>query len=149
MSVLVPELLAVVSGLSEKPAEQDSEFPFVLSAGERRAFTANTIMRDPTWRRREAAGDLRMSQGDADRMGINSGDRVVLTTRCGQAEVTVQTTGTMRPGHLALPNGFGLTVDGQRTGIAPNDLTRTADRDEFVGTPWHKHVPARVEKVVG
>jgi len=22
-----------------------------------------------------------------------------------------------------------------------------SDRDEFVGTPWHKHVPARLEKV--
>jgi formate dehydrogenase len=31
-------------------------------------------------------------------------------------------------------------------GVAPNELTSTADRDPFVGTPWHKHVPARVER---
>ena len=32
------------------------------------------------------------------------------------------------------------------TGVAPNELTATEDRDPFVGTPWHKHVPARVER---
>jgi hypothetical protein len=32
------------------------------------------------------------------------------------------------------------------TGIAPNELTSTEDRDPFVGTPWHKHVPARLER---
>jgi formate dehydrogenase len=33
------------------------------------------------------------------------------------------------------------------TGIAPNDLTRSEDRDWIAGTPWHKHTPARVEAV--
>ena len=31
------------------------------------------------------------------------------------------------------------------TGIAPNELTSSNWRDPFAGTPWHKHVPARVE----
>ena len=26
-------------------------------------------------------------------------------------------------------------------------LTSTGDRDPFVGTPWHKHVPARLERL--
>ena len=34
-------------------------------------------------------------------------------------------------------------------GVAPNELTASEDRDPFVGTPWHKHVPARVERVPG
>ena len=33
------------------------------------------------------------------------------------------------------------------TGVAPNELTAAEDRDPFVGTPWHKPVPARVERV--
>jgi formate dehydrogenase len=31
-------------------------------------------------------------------------------------------------------------------GIAPNELTSAEDRDAFVGTPWHKAVPARLER---
>ncbi len=57
----------------------------------------------------------------------------------------------MQRGHLSLPNGLGLVYprDGApaRTGVAPNELTSAEDRDPFVGTPWHKHVPARLERV--
>ncbi|HEX7303786.1 molybdopterin-dependent oxidoreductase [Lentzea sp.] len=141
----VPELLAAVDALRDRPVpQQDPDWPFVLSAGERRAFTANTIMRDPSWRRRDPDGRLRMSTADAARLGVATGDRVRLTTRRGSAEVSVDTTETMRPGHISLPNGLGLTVR-ERTGVAPNELTAAEDRDEWAGTPWHKHVPARLE----
>jgi hypothetical protein len=30
-------------------------------------------------------------------------------------------------------------------GVAPNELTASEDRDWVAGTPWHKHVRARVE----
>ena len=49
------------------PRRPTAEFPFVLSAGERRSFTANTIFRDPTWRKRDAGGALRVSPADAER----------------------------------------------------------------------------------
>ncbi|MCP2246038.1 molybdopterin-dependent oxidoreductase [Lentzea aerocolonigenes] len=141
----VPELLAAVAALRDRPVPaQDLDWPFVLSAGERRAFTANTIMRDPSWRRRDPDGRLRMSVTDATRLGVTTGDKVRLTTRRGSAEVSVDTTDTMRPGHISLPNGLGLTV-GERTGVAPNELTAAEDRDEWAGTPWHKHVPAKLE----
>jgi len=47
-------------------------------------------------------------------------------------------------------NGLGLTYpdsDGVSAahGVAPNELTASADRDWLAGTPWHKHVPARIE----
>ena len=32
-------------------------------------------------------------------------------------------------------------------GVAPNELTAVEDRDWLAGTPWHKHVPARIEAV--
>ncbi|MFN8184932.1 MAG: hypothetical protein U0R23_10965 [Candidatus Nanopelagicales bacterium] len=64
-----------MAGLADRTAPRpDPQFPYVLSAGERRAFTAGTIMRDPVWR--------------------------------------------------------------------PTNSPRAQDRDEWVGTPWHKHVPA-------
>ncbi|MFL6123210.1 molybdopterin-dependent oxidoreductase [Actinophytocola sp.] len=143
----VPELLAAVAALRDRPAPRsDPDWPFVLSAGERRAFTANTIMRDPSWRRRDPEGRLRISVTDAARLGVAAGDRVRLTTRRGSTEVAVDPTDAMLPGHISLPNGLGLTVD-DRTGVAPNELTAAEDRDEWAGTPWHKHVPARLESL--
>ena len=44
---------------------------------------------------------------------------------------------------LAIGSDGGAT----RLGVAPNDLTDSADRDFLAGTPWHKHVPARLERL--
>ncbi len=150
----IPELLVEVAGLEHRGAPVPGEqWPFVLSAGERRAFTANTIIRDPNWRKRDRQGALRMSETDADRLGVRTGQLVRLTTRRGHTDVAVEPTPRMRAGHLSLPNGYGLGVAGDDdpgraphvTGAPPNELTSSQDRDEWVGTPWHKHVPARVE----
>ena len=67
-------------------------------------------------------------------------------------ETEVELTDTLLPGHVTLPNGLGLDYpdeDGvlRVTGVAANELTSTADRDWFAGTPWHKHVRAKVEAV--
>jgi formate dehydrogenase len=58
----------------------------------------------------------------------------------------------MQPGHVSLPNGLGVDYrkEGAGTalgGVAPNELTAAEDRDPFAGTPWHKHVAARIERV--
>ncbi len=145
----LPDLLGELAGaLAAGPPLPDPAFPFVLTAGERRAFTANTIFRDPTWRKADAAGALRMSPEDATHLGVVTGDTVRLTTRAGVRDIVAEVSETMRPGHLSLPNGLGLTLEGgSTTGLAPNDLTLAVDRDPWVGTPWHKHVPARVERV--
>ena len=63
----IPELLDELAGLATEPAPgPTAEFPFVLSAGERRSFTANTIVRDPAWRKRDAGGALRLAPADAE-----------------------------------------------------------------------------------
>ncbi|MRH91827.1 molybdopterin-dependent oxidoreductase [Nocardia sp. SYP-A9097] len=147
----IAELLQVVATLPEPDAEA-SQWPFVLSAGERRSFTANTIVRDPLWRKRDSVGTLRMSPADAEEMGLAPGDLVRVTTKRGSVEVPVEPTDRMRPGHLSLPNGFGLSVTDASgaqvtTGAAPNELTEFDSRDEWVGTPWHKYVPARLDTV--
>ena len=100
---------------------------------------------------RSPAETLRMHPDDASKVGVSEGGRVRLTTRRGAAEVSVSISDRMQPGHIALPNGLGLDFpgpDGARaTGVAPNDLTRSEDRDWIAGTPWHKSTPARVELV--
>jgi len=62
----------------------------------------------------------------------------------------VEVNDTLRPGHVTLPNGMGLDEPGEdgvsvRIGAAPNDLTSSDHRDPIAGTPYHKHVPARIE----
>lgn len=147
----IPELLAELGALaSDRPPLITDEYPIVLSAGERRAFTANDIFRDPGWRKRDADGALRVSVEDAAALGLVDGGRARITTAAGTAEASVEVTDVMLPGHASLPNGFGLDftdADGEQRvpGVAPNDLTSADWRDEFAGTPWHKHVPARIE----
>ena len=139
-------LLRELDGLADEPAPlaADTDYPLVLSAGERRSSTANTIYRDPAWRKKDLQGALRMSSADASGLGLTDGDRARITTRAGSAVTVVEVTDTLLPGHVSLPNGFGLGHDGSddAVGVAPNELTSTGDRDWFAGTPHHKHVRA-------
>ncbi|HUO69610.1 MAG TPA: molybdopterin-dependent oxidoreductase [Solirubrobacteraceae bacterium] len=147
----IPELLEELSGLpASAPSLTSAELPLVLSAGERRASTANTIIRDPAWRKRDGAGALRISPDDASRLGLATGSRARVVTAAGAAEAFVEVTDAMLPGHISLPNGQGVDYPDASgrpvlTGVPVNELTATEWRDPLAGTPWHKHVPARVE----
>jgi anaerobic selenocysteine-containing dehydrogenase len=153
IALAMPDLLDDIRALQgAQPGLTTKEFPIVLSAGERRAFTANDILRDPSWRKRDPDGALRVSVADAADLGLVDGGRARVTTAAGSAEARVEISDTMQRGHASLPNGFGvdfLGADGERhtPGVAPNDLTSTDWRDAYAGTPWHKHVPARIEPV--
>ena len=153
INLVLPELLQELADLvDEQPPRMTDEYPFVLAAGERRTSTANTIFRDPNWRRKDAEGALRMSPGDAERLGLSTGGRVRITTKRGSAEAVVEVNETLRDGHITLPNGHGLEYldeAGNRKvfGTPPNELTSGEDRDWFALTPWHKHVRARVEAI--
>ena len=153
IKLAIPALLAEIAALDPDAAGYTTaELPLVLSAGERRSSTANTIIRDPAWRKRDAAGALRISPDDAAALGLRDGGRARITTARGSAETVVEISDAMLPGHVSLPNGQGVDYpgeDGDRvlTGVAPNELTALDWRDPIAGTPWHKHVPARVEAV--
>jgi len=153
IALAMPEMLDEIRALDDtRPGLTTAEFPIVLSAGERRAYTANDIFRDPSWRKRDADGALRVSIEDAEALGLTDGGRARITTAAGSAEASVEISEAMLPGHASLPNGYGLDfTDGdgqaQTPGVAPNSLTSTEWRDSYAGTPWHKHVPARIEPV--
>jgi anaerobic selenocysteine-containing dehydrogenase len=153
IAVEMPEMLDEIRALrSARAAFTSAEFPMVLSAGERRAYTANDILRDPTWRKKDVDGALRISAEDAATIGLVDGGRARITTAAGTADATVEINDAMLPGHVSLPNGYGLDdvdADGATTtpGVAPNALTSTEWRDAYAGTPWHKHVPVRIEPV--
>ena len=139
----IPELLQWLAELDGTEPGASDEYPVVLSAGERRSFTANTIFRDATLaqarRRRRAARVARRRRAVRPRRRRQGPHHHA----AGSAEVTVEVSPTMRPGHVSLPNGYG--IDG--AGVAPNELTSREHRDPIAGTPFHKHVPARLEPV--
>jgi formate dehydrogenase len=149
----LPEMFELLSSLPDAPKCYTSDdYPYVLSAGERRAFTANTIIRDPSWRKKDAQGALRLSPADAEALGVDDGGRVRITTPGGVAVAVAEINNTMQEGHVSLPNGHGLAYspaggDPEIYGVAPNELTTLDWCDPIAGTPWHKHVPARLEAV--
>ena len=149
INLIIPELLAELakleSGFESLTTEQ---YPYLLMAGERRDYSANTIYRDSRWRRKDMQGALRMNSADAQQLGVATGDQVQLTTKVGSASTIVEINDRMQPGHLSLPNGFGLdNEDGSRVGVAINELTSTSDCDPFAGTPWHKTVAVQVQAI--
>lgn len=153
IALAIPELLEELRALPATPPRWTSdELPLVLSAGERRSSTANTIIRDPSWRKRDGQGALRISPADAARLGLESGGRARVTTARGAVEALVEVNDAMQPGHVSLPNGLGLDYPAQDgaavvTGVALNELTALEHHDPRALTPLHKHVPARVEAV--
>ena len=150
----VGEMLDEVASLAslEDLVPKDPNFPLLLAAGERRAYTANTIVRDPGWVKKPSAAALAVNPHDAAQCGVGDGEQVRLVTQAGAANVLITVDDRMMRGTLSLPNGLGLLYpDGEgkeaMLGVAPNELTTTGLRDKFLGTPLHKHVPARIEPI--
>ncbi|MCP4804179.1 MAG: molybdopterin-dependent oxidoreductase [Proteobacteria bacterium] len=142
--LVIGELLQELATLDPTQPPPPSPWPLILAAGERRSSTSNTIYRDPAGRASQDQA-LRVSPDDAQTLGLATGDTARLTTKRGQADVLVEVSDRMLPGHIALPNGQGLSYDGGMHGVAPNELTSGEDQDWLAGTPWHKHVRARLE----
>jgi len=125
----------------------DAEFPFVLSAGFRTQWTANTIQRDPSWRKGKGPHcALYLNPDDAAQLGVAAKDSVVLATSRGEVTLPATIDKRLRRGHVLVPNGFGM----KRTdavgvdGVNLNELTASAERDPFTGCPHHKYVRCRV-----
>lgn len=145
------ELFPQATQLNTDILERSKDFPFILTAGQRRAETSNTIIRDLSWDKKNKAASLYISPQDAEQLKLETGDRITITTKVGKAQTYVDVTAIQPEGFVSLPNGLGLDYiqeDGSeiRIGVAANELTRTEDKDFFAGTPWHKYVPARLEK---
>jgi anaerobic selenocysteine-containing dehydrogenase len=149
MEEFLPDLAALKTG--PLPHSGSAEYPMLLSAGERRTETSNTSIRDSGWNKKEGFGTLRIHLHDAQQLACNDGDWVNIITNRACAKAQIEISETMQIGHVSLPNGLGIDYrqqDGStvRKGVSLNELTDHMSRDRFVGTPWHKRVPVRIEK---
>jgi anaerobic selenocysteine-containing dehydrogenase len=145
-------MLAEIGRAVTTPPAQDPEYPFVLAAGLRTRWTANTIQRDRAWRKgRGPHCALGLSPRDAEALGIREGDRVRVATRRGALTLPAQLDAKLLPGHVWMPNGFGMEYEGEGgrmlDGGNQNELTDVTDRDPFTGIPHHRYVLCRIEPV--
>jgi anaerobic selenocysteine-containing dehydrogenase len=148
----IKEMLDELATIDRKLPPHRPDYPFILSAGERRPETSQTSIRNPDWMKKGSFGVLRIHPQDAAALGCAEGDWIQLRTPRGCAQAPIEMTDELQPGHVSLPNGHGLDyhrADGtlDRRGASLNELTNTEDRDPFAGTPWHKYVPVHLERL--
>jgi anaerobic selenocysteine-containing dehydrogenase len=147
------EILAELERAKVTPPPRDPEYPMLLSLGLRTRWTANTIQRDPSWRKgRGPHCALHLSRSDAESLGVAGGDAVRVVTRRGAEELPTAIDPKLRDGHCWVPNGFGAAypnADGELEvqGINLNELSDAADRDPISGCPHHKLTLCRVERL--
>jgi anaerobic selenocysteine-containing dehydrogenase len=138
----IPEMLEALRDLASEPAPTQ---PFVLLAGERRAYNANQIFRDPAWRKTDRDGAMRMHPDDARALGLVNGARATCTSDTGSIEVTIEIDDTVRTGMVTLPHGYGMRYQGGAPqGPQINRLTASDHCDPLARTPYHKHVPVTI-----
>jgi anaerobic selenocysteine-containing dehydrogenase len=135
----VPEMLAALRALASEP---DIQYPLVVIAGDRRAYNANQIYRDPAWRKVDPDGALRLHPDDAQALGLRDGSRALCSSNTGQVEVTIALDDALRRGVAVLPHGYGMRYrGGDPIGPQINRLTAAEHCDPLARTPFHKHVP--------
>jgi anaerobic selenocysteine-containing dehydrogenase len=145
----IPEMFEWVRKLDPASVIPDPEYPYVLSAGQRRLQNANQILRDPAPKRADPDGALYIHPDDLVALGVQDKGCVVVESKQGRMIVRAHATDTMRRGHVILPHGYGQlhpTESGQRivSGPAVNWLTDSDSRDPVADTPHHKFVPSRL-----
>lgn len=148
----IPEMLEALRKLDAKQPNTTGAYPFVLVAGERRSYNANTIYRDPDWRKTDRDGALKVHVADAEECGLSHGGWARCESKRGAVLVRVEVSDQVARGHVTLPHGYGMEHPGddggrRRTGAHINELTSAEDRDPIAGTPYHKYVPVRLSPV--
>ncbi len=145
----VPRMLDWLHQLDANQVGPHPDWPFVLSAGQRRLSNANQILRDPGSRANDPDGALYIHPQDLEALGVADQGAILVETARAQIVVRAKSTDSMRRGHVALPHGYGQqhpTEDGRRVAVGPsiNWLTDGQSRDRVADTPHHKYVPVRL-----
>ena len=146
----IPEMLTWLRELDPASVAPSAEWPFILSAGQRRLNNTNQILRDPASRANDPDGSLYIHPSDLDALGVQDKDLLLVESGRARLVVRARATDSMRKGHIALPHGYGQYYPdekGGRTLVGPriNWLTDAMHRDPIAGTPLHKYVPVRLQ----
>ncbi|MDX2302830.1 MAG: molybdopterin-dependent oxidoreductase [Microscillaceae bacterium] len=151
----IPELTHWLDELPESLSKielREKNLPFNLIAGERRSYNANTVIRNPEWRKNDQEGYLKINPQDAELLGIQNEDAVKVFNEKGMVQVLAKLSDEIKPGVLSMPNAYGLSYEGEKDfrkiGAALNELTASEDCDPIAKTPYHKNVRVNIEKIL-
>jgi nitrate reductase (cytochrome) len=124
------------------PESPDADYPFWLCTGRvlEHWHTGTMTMRVPQLRRAMPQAYVEMNPADARKLGVGSGDRVVLETRRGRLELPVWLDGRGKP-----PPGT-VFVPFFDESLPINQLTLDA-HDPFSKQPDYKKCAVRVRRV--
>lgn len=151
IELYVPEMADWVKSIDPQTEEQAlqplDDYPFILVGGRHFDHNANTIMRDPAWNEGKQVCTLLIHPSDAEKIGVQNGDMVRVTTEAGHEEIAAEVTDKARSGQVVMPHGFGLVFNGQTYGANVNRLAHRAHRDRLAATPLHKYIACKVEKI--
>jgi anaerobic selenocysteine-containing dehydrogenase len=145
----IPELVKQINELTLP--KKNTEFPYILMAGERRSYNANTIIRQESWRKLDQHGSLKMHPEDAEKEGFTSDSILTIHSQTGQIQARLEIDPTILPGVISLPHGYGMgnpenTNDQQQVGPLINRLTSSTHCDSIAKTPFHKFIPVNVSR---
>lgn len=152
----IPEGIEWLNELEEKAeaeAKMVQQYPFSLICGERRSYNANTIIRNPEWRKKDPDGVMKINPADAAALGIQNHDEVNVTSKVGSIKVVAEINVDTPEKIVSLPHGYGLKYKDEEgkvhvKGPRINYLTALEDCDPFTKTPFHKSVAVKLEKVM-
>lgn len=151
INIAYPEVADWIQGITPdseaKALQREENWPFILMAGWHIDSNANTIMRDPAWNKKRRVSTLAMNPQDAEASGFSDGQRVMITTEAGSAEIELEVTASTRSGVVIIPHGFGLEHEGRTHGVNVNRLTKNTHRDPFAGTPLHRYISCQVTAI--
>lgn len=140
--------------LQAQTPQVNTDYPLILNGGLRTGWNANTIIRDPAWQKGKGPHcPILIHPQDAAQWGVNQGDLVRLESKRGAVEGPVRLEPNTMPGHLHIPNGFGMSfpdpVTGElrQNGILINELMDIHDRDPYTGCPYTKTIACRLIKL--
>lgn len=150
----VQEFLAASDRLLIQAPVVDKKFPFILSTTCRTWANINTIYRNEEWiEKHMPTNSLVMHPDDAAPLGINDGDRVMLTSRTGKSEAPIMLNGDVMQGTIYLSHGWGLysrvpgDYSGKLRGTPASLFIPDDEGDAFTGLPLYSGVPCRVDKI--
>ncbi|HKP86215.1 MAG TPA: molybdopterin-dependent oxidoreductase, partial [Blastocatellia bacterium] len=92
----IPEMLAALRALESSEVASRADYPLILVAGERRSYNANTIYRDPNWRRTDPDGALKIHPEDAAALGFADGGWARCESKRGSVVVRIEVSDSIR-----------------------------------------------------
>lgn len=136
----------------EKEAEalrkEMEDYPLLISSGNHEEGGVNGSMRNPDTYVYRNPYTILLNPEDAEKLGINDGDKVRVSTKRDSIEGPAEVTYRAAKGYCMMPHHYGMEKDGKIFyGAKSSQIVRGVDMDPITGNPYLRFVPCRVDKV--